>query len=78
VLATEHAEGGKTYLTGFNSSYGPDAFDQRSLAMGLGFTLLGMMGAVPLLRQRKAATKATADQAADAVATIENTKNGDA
>lgn len=52
VLATEHAEGGKNYLTAFNSSYGPDAFDQRSLAMGLGFTLLGMIGAAPLLRQR--------------------------
>lgn len=53
VLATEHAEGGKSYLTAFNASYGKDAFDQRSLAMGLGFTLLGMIGAVPLLRQRK-------------------------
>lgn len=45
-------------MTAFNASYGPDAFDQRSMAMGLGFTLLGMMGAVPLLRQRKAANKA--------------------
>lgn len=53
VLATEHADGGRTYLTAFNSSYGADAFDQRSLALGLGFTLLGMAGAVPLLRQRK-------------------------
>lgn len=53
VLAAEHAQGGKTYLTAFNASYGTDAFDQRSLALGLGFTLLGMAGAVPLLRQRK-------------------------
>ncbi len=53
VLATEHAEGGKTYLTAFNAGYGADAFDQRSLALGLGFTLLGMIGAAPLLRQRK-------------------------
>lgn len=53
VLATEHAEGGKTYLTAFNASYGTDAFYQRNLAMGLGFTLLGMIGAAPLLRQRK-------------------------
>ncbi|MBI5007145.1 MAG: hypothetical protein HZB95_08450 [Nitrosomonadales bacterium] len=57
VLATEHADGGKTYLTAFNSSYGPNAFEKRSLAMGLGFTLLGMLGAVPLLRQRKAEPK---------------------
>jgi hypothetical protein len=55
VLATEYADGSKHYLTAFNSSYGPNALDQRSLVVGLGFTLLGMMGAVPLLRQRKTA-----------------------
>lgn len=53
VLATQYVDEGKSYLTAFNTSYGPDAFDQRSLAMGLGFTLLGMIGAAPLLRQRK-------------------------
>ncbi len=53
VLVTECVDGGKSYLTAFNSSYGPNALDQRSLVMGLGFTLLGMLGAVPLLRQRK-------------------------
>ncbi len=53
VLATTHNEAGISYLTGFSSSYGPDAFDQRSLVWGLGFTFLGMMGAAPLLRQRK-------------------------
>lgn len=53
VLAVEYAENGNNYLTAFNSSYGASALDQRSLAMGLGFTLLGMMGAAPLLRQRK-------------------------
>lgn len=58
VLATEYADAGKTYLTGFNNSYGPDAFDQRSLVAGLGFMLLGMMGAAPLLRNRKVAKKA--------------------
>lgn len=57
VLATEYADGGKTYLTAFNSSYGPDAFDKRSLATGLGFTMLGMLGAVPLLRKRKTGQK---------------------
>ena len=64
VLATEYVEGGKTYLTAFNSSYGKNAYDKRSLAMGLGFTLLGMMGAVPLLRQRK--TDKKNEEAADA------------
>lgn len=53
VLATEHADGGRNYLTAFNASYGPDAYDKRNLAMGLGFTLLGMLGAAPLLRKRK-------------------------
>jgi hypothetical protein len=57
VLATEHEAGGKSYLTAFNSSYGRNAYDQRSLALGLGFTLLGMLGAAPLLRKRKAAKK---------------------
>ncbi|MFA6970774.1 MAG: hypothetical protein WC208_05165 [Gallionella sp.] len=73
VLATEYVEGGKTYLTGFNSSYGPDAFDQRSLVWGLGFSFLGMMGAVPLLRRRKAEKKT----AEIAVATATK-KNGEA
>ncbi|HZW26387.1 MAG TPA: hypothetical protein VFF26_12980 [Gallionella sp.] len=54
VLAARRADGGKTYLTAFNAAYGKNAFDQRSIAMGLGFTLLGMLGAVPLLRHRKA------------------------
>ncbi len=57
VLATQHVEGGKSYVTAFNSSYGKDAFDQRSVAMGLGFMLLGMIGAVPLLRQRNGKAK---------------------
>ncbi len=54
VLAARRFEEGKSYLTAFNASYGPDAYSQRNIAMGLGFTLLGMVGAVPLLRQRKA------------------------
>ncbi len=61
VLATEFTDGGKRYLTAFNSSYGPNAFDQRSLAMGLGFTLLGMVGAAPLLRKRKTEQKGGED-----------------
>lgn len=57
VLATEYAGQGKNYLTALNSNYGPDAFDQRNLTMGAGFVLLGMLGAVPLLRKRKAEQK---------------------
>lgn len=52
VLASEQHQGDKSYLTSFNSQYGADAFDQRDLAMGLGFVVLGMLGAIPLLRQR--------------------------
>lgn len=58
VLATEFVNGGKTYLTAFNSAYGADAYDKRSLAMGLGFALLGMVSAAPLLRQKKTEKKA--------------------
>lgn len=58
VLATEYVDGGKTYLTAFNSAYGEDAYDKRNLAMGLGFALLGMVGAAPLLRQKKNEKKA--------------------
>lgn len=54
VLAARRNDGDKTYLTAFNAAYGKNAFDQRSIAIGLGFTLLGMAGAVPLLRHRKA------------------------
>jgi hypothetical protein len=64
VLATEHADGGKTYLTAFNAAYGKNAFDQRSIAMGLGFTLLGMAGAVPLLRHRKTKKNAASESVA--------------
>jgi len=55
VLAVSHSDAGQQYLTAFNSSYGPNAYDQRSMGMGLGFVLLGMLGAAPLLRNRKSA-----------------------
>lgn len=57
VLAVSHADGGQQYLTAFNSSYGEEAYSNRSLTMGLGFMLLGMLGAAPLLRKRQAAAK---------------------
>jgi hypothetical protein len=67
VLATELAADGKSYVSSFNSSYGADAFDQRSLMLGLGFTFLGMLGAVPLLRQRKVTKKVSPQAANDSV-----------
>lgn len=54
VLAATHVEEGRNYLSAFNSSYGPDAYDQRGLALGVGFMVLGMLGAAPLLHKRKA------------------------
>lgn len=53
VLAVRYSSSGKSYLTTFNSSYGPDAFNQRNLAFGVGFVLLGMIAATPLVRKRK-------------------------
>jgi hypothetical protein len=63
VLVSEYTWGDKSYITAFNSSYGKNAFDKRSLAMGMGFVLFGMIGALPLLRQRKAAKKDVAASA---------------
>ena len=62
VLAVSHTEGATQYLTAFNSSYGEDAYASRDLAWGLGFTFIGMMGAVPLLRPRKTAKKEGEDE----------------
>lgn len=73
VLATELVNAKKTYITGFNGSYGPDAFSQRSLALGLGFTFFGMLGAAPLLRNRKADKKG-AMKTAPAISTETNKK----
>lgn len=58
VLAVEHTDGAKQYLTAFNSSYGEDAYANRDLAWGMGFTLIGMLGAVPLLRRKPGVKKA--------------------
>jgi hypothetical protein len=65
VLAAKRTEGGTTYLTAFNASYGPDAFSQRSIVIGLVFTLLGMLVAVPLLRRRKAQKNDEPEQKAE-------------
>ena len=66
VLAAKRIEGGTTYLTAFNASYGPDAFSQRSIVIGLAFTLFGMLMAVPLLRRRKAKKNDAPEQKAEA------------
>lgn len=53
VLAAEHDDGGKHYLTAFNYTYSADAERDRNLLAGVGFGLFGMLLATPLLRRRK-------------------------
>lgn len=52
VLAVEHEADGRHYLTAFNHLYRKDPDRERSLGAGAGFLLLGMLGALPLLRRR--------------------------
>lgn len=54
VLAAEHDDGGKHYLTAFNHTYSADPDRNRDLFAGVGFGLFGMLLAVPLLRRKKA------------------------
>lgn len=53
VLAVAHEADGKRYLTAFNYSYRKDPERNSSLNAGYGFLVLGMLGALPLLRRRK-------------------------
>lgn len=63
VLAAEHDEGGKHYLTAFNYAYAPDATTGKNLMAGAGFGVFGMLLAVPLLRRKKADNKNSAKEA---------------
>ncbi|MDD5403021.1 MAG: hypothetical protein PHZ14_00600 [Sulfuricella sp.] len=54
VLAVVHDDGGKRFLTAFNYTYSADAARGKNLSAGIGFGLLGMLLATPLLRRRKA------------------------
>ncbi|MDO8891290.1 MAG: hypothetical protein Q7V00_05550 [Sulfurimicrobium sp.] len=54
VLAAEHDDGGKHYLTSFNYTYSADPDRNRDLLAGLGFGVFGMLLAAPLLRRKKA------------------------
>jgi hypothetical protein len=63
VLAVEHDEGGKHYLTAFNYAYAPDATTGKNLMAGAGFGVFGMLLAVPLLRRKKADNKNSAKEA---------------
>jgi len=52
VLAVEHEDGGKHYLSAFNYSYSPDAERGKNLWAGLSFGAFGMLLATPLLRRK--------------------------
>lgn len=62
VLAAEHDEGGKHYLTAFNYAYSPDATTGKNMMAGAGFGVFGMLLAVPLLRRKKADKKNSAKE----------------
>lgn len=63
VVATEREDGGRRYLTAFNHSYAQDDDRDRSLAWGAAFGLVGMIGALPLLRRRAARPDSGGDHA---------------
>ena len=57
VLAVEHHDGERTYLSAFNYTYSTSPYAGRSLLSGAGFMVIGMLLATPLLRRRKTAEK---------------------
>ncbi|MDD5181268.1 MAG: hypothetical protein PHT15_08425, partial [Gallionellaceae bacterium] len=77
VLETEYAANGKQYVTAFNSTYAPDAYNGRSLALGAGFTLFGMMLASPMLRRKPEAKKTKAAAPDNGQANSDETRQGE-
>jgi hypothetical protein len=63
VLAVEHDDGGKHYLTAFNYTYSADAARGKNLLAGVGFGMFGMLLATPLLRRKKAENNNSAKEA---------------
>ena len=53
VLSTELNDGGRHFITTFNSVYGEDVDRNKSLGWGAAFGVFGMASALPLLRRRK-------------------------
>jgi len=53
VLTVRRNEDKQRYVTNFNYHYTPEAFDQKSLSLGIGFAAFGMLLASPLLRKRE-------------------------
>jgi hypothetical protein len=63
VLAAEHDDGGRHYLTAFNYTYSADAERDRNLLAGVGFGLFGMLLAAPLLRRKQVANNNSVKEA---------------
>jgi hypothetical protein len=63
VLAAEHDDAGRHYLTAFNYTYSTDPDRNRNLLAGVGFGLFGMLLAAPLLRRKKAKDNNSAKEA---------------
>ena len=63
VLAAEHDDAGKRYLTAFNYTYSADAARDRNLLAGVGFGVFGMLLATPLLRRKNAKNNNSAKEA---------------
>ncbi len=53
VLAVEHHDQGRHYLTAFNYGYSEDAYTDRSLGWGGAFLALGGLLGLPLILRRK-------------------------
>ena len=53
LSASVESDLGPAQQSSFNYQYHPGAYDQKNLWLGGGFALLGMLAAVPLVRQRK-------------------------
>lgn len=56
VLATHFSDGQKQFVSAFNYHYAPDAYANKSIWLGIGFAIMGMSAASPLLCRRKKST----------------------
>ncbi|BAU46775.1 hypothetical protein SVA_0193 [Sulfurifustis variabilis] len=53
VVSVDHRVDGRRYLTAFNYTYAPHAYDGKHLGAGIGFALLGGLLAAPIVRHAR-------------------------
>lgn len=53
AVSAEIERGGVRHVSAFNGTYAPDPWRSRNLMAGVGFLLLGMAAATPLLRRKE-------------------------